>query len=90
MSTRLTTKCSNTGCRWRFHALVLSDQVTFMIKTLHDEHTCIIPVRNQNLNSNTMWIIENFRGKLRANPDMSYELMQNELMEKWSVKVHVW
>ena len=89
-STRLTAKCSSTGCPWRFHASVLSDQVTFMVKTLHDEHTCIRPLRNENLNSNTKWIVEKLRGKLRADPDMSYELMQHELMGKWGVEVPVW
>ncbi|KAL0346066.1 UNVERIFIED_CONTAM: hypothetical protein Sradi_4437900 [Sesamum radiatum] len=39
--TRVTCKCAANGCSWRIHASRLSDGVTFAIKSLKAEHTCV-------------------------------------------------
>ncbi|KAF2298341.1 hypothetical protein GH714_022561 [Hevea brasiliensis] len=82
-SVRLIAKCSSEDCLWKFHASILSDKITFMVNSLIDEHKCMRHLVNQNYNSNTKWIIEKLKGKLRADPYMSYDLMQHELLEKW-------
>lgn len=60
------------------------------IKSLQEEHTCVRTMGNQNSNCTTKWIVGKLKDKLRADPDMSYELMQHELLEKWGLEVPMW
>lgn len=61
-----------------------------MIKTLNDTHTCMGPTDNKNSNSRTKWILEKLMNFLRADCDMSYEIMHQILIEKWGIEVPLW
>ncbi|KAF2286076.1 hypothetical protein GH714_010191 [Hevea brasiliensis] len=87
---RITTTCATEGCDWGFLTSILADDMTFMLKTLNNVHSCMRPLDNKNLNSTTRWIVEKLMSFLRANPDMSYELMQHHLLEKWGVDALIW
>lgn len=55
-----------------------------MIKTYHEEHTCIRPIDNHNINHISIWIANKLKSSLRVEANMSYDLMLNELRENWS------
>ncbi|XP_071690280.1 uncharacterized protein [Rutidosis leptorrhynchoides] len=39
--TRFTTRCKQIKCKWRIHASILQDRITFQVKSLVEPHTCI-------------------------------------------------
>lgn len=63
-------------------ASFLADNVTLMVNTYQEEHNCIRPVDNHNINHTSAWIANKLKSSLRANLDMSYDLMLNELRKK--------
>ena len=78
--------CMVDNCNWRMHASCLSENVTFMVKTMSCEHICIISAENNNPNENTKWIAEKLKEFLEVDPKMSYDLMEKEMKEKWRIK----
>lgn len=58
---RLTLTCASVGRPWIFHASIFVDEMTFVITSLQDEHTCVKPLGNKNSNSTAKWVI----GKLK-------------------------
>ncbi|KAJ1429263.1 Zinc finger, PMZ-type, partial [Sesbania bispinosa] len=84
--TRVTTICEAEGCPWRIHASTTPDGATFMIKSVNNVHTC---VRNSMKNyATSTWIASKLYSSLRADPYMSYNLMKNELKEKYGIEPH--
>ncbi|KAF7810449.1 uncharacterized protein G2W53_037192 [Senna tora] len=62
------------------------DGRAFMIKSYEPSHTCIRQSEKNNITST--WIAEKLKGSLSADPNMSYELMSNELNTKFGVEAH--
>lgn len=87
---RLTIICGSDRCPWRLYATRLADQMTFMIKSLQDKHMCVRPTVHKNSNCTTKWIVKILKEKLIADPDMSYELMQHELLENRGIEAPLW
>ncbi|KAJ1413688.1 Zinc finger, PMZ-type [Sesbania bispinosa] len=84
--TRVTEICEAEGCPWRIHASTTPDGATFMIKSVNNVHTC---VRNSMRNyATSTWITSKLYSGLRADPYMSYNLMKNELKEKYGIEPH--
>ncbi|KAL7231374.1 hypothetical protein ACSBR2_009599 [Camellia fascicularis] len=81
---RLRAHCGSRGCNWRIHASLLPDGLTFKIKSLGPDHTCVRVERNPEATST--WIVEKFIRILKGNPGMTLEAMHNELTEKYGVK----
>ncbi|KAL0286548.1 UNVERIFIED_CONTAM: hypothetical protein Scaly_2789700 [Sesamum calycinum] len=52
--TKVTCKCVADGCSWRIHASPLSDKITFAIKSLKAEHTCVRVKTMKEANSSWM------------------------------------
>ena len=48
---RVTAHCGSDGCQWRIHASPLLDGVTFQVKSLGPDHTCVHVSRNIEANS---------------------------------------
>ncbi|KAF7826730.1 putative transcription factor interactor and regulator CCHC(Zn) family [Senna tora] len=83
---RVTAICASDSCPWRIHASPSQDGRTFMIKSYEPLHTCIRQSEKNNVTST--WIAEKLKGSLNADPNMSYELMSNELSTKFGVEAH--
>ncbi|KAF7842517.1 uncharacterized protein G2W53_004815 [Senna tora] len=83
---RVTAICASDGCPWRIHASPGLDGRAFMIKSYEPSHTCIRQSEKNNITST--WIAEKLKGSLSADPNMSYELMSNELNTKFGVEAH--
>ncbi|KAF7823096.1 uncharacterized protein G2W53_021240 [Senna tora] len=83
---RVTAICASDGCPWRIHASSGLDGRAFMIKSYEPSHTCIRQSEKNNITST--WIVEKLKGSLSADPNMSYELMSNELNTKFGVEAH--
>ncbi|KAK7255963.1 hypothetical protein RIF29_29398 [Crotalaria pallida] len=82
--TRVTARCAADGCCWRIHASPAPDGITFKIKTYTSVHTCIRTSKNSNATST--WIATKLESKLRADPNMSYKSMKQELLDKFGVE----
>ncbi|XP_020978193.1 uncharacterized protein LOC110271560 [Arachis ipaensis] len=83
---RVTAICASEGCPWRIHASPSPDGIAFMIKSYEPRHTCIRKFEKRNANST--WIAKKLKQSLNADPNMSYELMSNELITKFGVEAH--
>ncbi|KAL0384318.1 UNVERIFIED_CONTAM: hypothetical protein Sradi_2826100 [Sesamum radiatum] len=77
--TRVTCKCAADGCSWRIHASPLSDKVTFAIKSLKAEHTCVRVKTMKEANSS--WMSKRLLQVLRENPDMKARGIRHELQK---------
>lgn len=82
---RLIANWATQGCPQRIHASRLANEITFMVKTFQDEHTCIRLIENRNSNTTTKWIAEKMMDSLRVDLEIGYELMNHNLMAKWRV-----
>ncbi|KAJ1376561.1 Transposase, MuDR, plant [Sesbania bispinosa] len=84
--TRVATICEVEGCPWRILASITPDGVTIMIKSVNNVHTF---VRNSMKNyATSTWIASKLHSSLRADPYVSYNLMKNELKEKYGIEPH--
>ncbi|KAK4389214.1 hypothetical protein Sango_2258400 [Sesamum angolense] len=77
--TRVTCKCAADGCSWRIHASPLSDKITFAIKSLKAEHTCVRVKTMKEANSS--WMSKKLLQVLRENPDMKARGIRHELQK---------
>ncbi|KAL7167416.1 hypothetical protein ACSBR2_037970 [Camellia fascicularis] len=68
-------------CEWRIYASPLLDGVTYKIKTLGPDHTCIRVERNTE--ATTSWIAKKFEKTLRGNPGITLEAMHDEIAENY-------
>ncbi|KAK7250678.1 hypothetical protein RIF29_33263 [Crotalaria pallida] len=82
--TRVNARCAADGCCWRIHASPAPDGITFKIKMYTSVHTCIRTSKNSNATST--WIATKLESKLRADPNMSYKSMKQELLDKFGVE----
>ncbi|KAK1260227.1 hypothetical protein QJS04_geneDACA001951 [Acorus gramineus] len=64
---RVTIKCAMHECPRRVHASRLQDGVTFQIKTLHDEHTCINVKKVGSKMASSAWICEKILDSVKSN-----------------------
>lgn len=69
---------------------MLVDKITFIVKTYQKEHTCIRAIDHHNINHICIWIVKKLKSRLSVDLYTSYELMQNELREKWGVELLIW
>ncbi|KAJ1424176.1 Transposase, MuDR, plant [Sesbania bispinosa] len=77
---RVTARCAADGCYWRIHASPAPDGKTYKIKTYNHVHSCIRTSKNSNATST--WIANKLESKLKADPNMSYAIMKQELLDK--------
>ncbi|KAL7205086.1 hypothetical protein ACSBR2_018079 [Camellia fascicularis] len=81
---RVTAHCGSRRCNWRIHASLFPDGLTFKIKSLGPDHTCVRVERNPEATSTG--IVEKFIIILKGNPGMTLEAMHNELTENYGVE----
>ncbi|TXG51713.1 hypothetical protein EZV62_024237 [Acer yangbiense] len=74
---RQTYKCLGDGCRWRAHGSRMIDRMTFMIKTLVDEHEYHRVYNNKE--AKVKWIASKFENLVKINPSIDIKVLVNEI-----------
>ncbi|XP_058747011.1 uncharacterized protein LOC131620001 [Vicia villosa] len=81
---RVTARCVADGCCWRIHASPAPDGLTYKIKSYNPDHSCIRTTKNSNATST--WIAGKLESKLKADPNMSYAGMKQELLDNYGIE----
>jgi len=79
---RFTAVCAVSECEWYIHASVHPDKSTFEIKVYHDKHSCAKTTNNSEVSSN--WIAQKMVAHLRADPNLSYDVIEEHLLTKYA------
>ena len=80
--------CNDEGCKWFVFASWLSDHKTFKIKSLLDDHTCVMSFKNKFVSSK--FIAEKYLGQWRENPDWNFAGMAERLRSDTNVDASKW
>ncbi|XP_059660140.1 uncharacterized protein LOC132306663 isoform X1 [Cornus florida] len=65
---RIRCHCAATSCPWMIHASPLFDKITYQIKTINKEHTCVKESTFREATST--WIAMKFADRIRENPEI--------------------
>ena len=84
---RQTYECTGDGCGWRAHGSVMIDGVTFMIKTLVDQHDCYRIYNNKE--AKVKWISSKFEKLVKCNPSIDVKVIGDLLRENYKVSVDI-
>nr|GEX24730.1 transposase, MuDR, MULE transposase domain protein [Tanacetum cinerariifolium] len=84
---RFTTRCAQLTCRWRIHAAILQDGVTFKVKKLSESHSYIRSNKGCNKCANQGWIASVIKEKLKSDGDVSVTKLKKWLMQHYDVEV---
>ncbi|KAK4385619.1 hypothetical protein Sango_2685900 [Sesamum angolense] len=76
---RVTAHCDGKGCKWRIHASVAPNGISFMIKTYIRKHTCVRVDKNKEATAS--WMTNKLVDVLRENPIMKCRGMRHELQK---------
>jgi hypothetical protein len=85
---RIRVVCKDEGCKWFVFASWLADHKTFKIKSLLDEHTCVMSFKNKFVSSK--FIAEKYVGQWRENPDWNFAGMAERLRSDTNVDASKW
>ena len=86
---KIRASCKSEECKWMVYTLWLnSDQKTFKVKTLHDEHTFAMAFRNKALS--TFVIAKKYLNQWRANLEQSFANFQQQLRDDTSCDGTLW
>ncbi|KAH9681294.1 SWIM-type domain-containing protein [Citrus sinensis] len=79
---RVTALCANKRCKWRIHASLVVDKISFMIKTIKGgAHTCIPIIKNPETTSK--WVAEKLFGAIKSNPGISSSSIASVLLSRF-------
>ncbi|KAK1577047.1 hypothetical protein Q3G72_018627 [Acer saccharum] len=84
---RQTYECTGDGCGLRAHGSVMIDGVTFMIKTLVDQHDCHRIYNNKE--AKVKWISSKFEKLVKCNPSIDVKVIGDLLRENYKVSVNI-
>ncbi|KAK9069470.1 hypothetical protein SSX86_011374 [Deinandra increscens subsp. villosa] len=85
--TRVTAICTNQECKWRIHASVNQDGITFQVKTFVDTHSCIRSNKSGNKLASQGWVASIVKDKLKSDGDVSPTELQKWIMKNYNVDV---
>ncbi|KAK0608510.1 hypothetical protein LWI29_031788 [Acer saccharum] len=84
---RQTYRCIGDGCEWRAHGSCMIDGVTFMLKTLKDQHDCHRVYNNKE--AKVKWIASKFEKLVKSNPNVDVKVIGDLLRENYKVSVDI-
>ncbi|KAL5743441.1 hypothetical protein ACOSQ2_026557 [Xanthoceras sorbifolium] len=84
-SRRITFGCATQGCPWRVHGSPTYDRVTFMLKTLRNEHTCLAVTKNRDVRA--PWLGKKFQGVIQENPGMNIRILHSIVLRTCGLDV---
>ncbi|XP_057246724.1 uncharacterized protein LOC130589472 [Beta vulgaris subsp. vulgaris] len=73
-------------CEWRIHASIMSDDVSWAIKTLRGEHTTCGRLE-ENPMVTSKWLCNKLADEVRGNPDIPVESLQRISMNRYRLRV---
>ncbi|KAL5744179.1 hypothetical protein ACOSQ2_027295 [Xanthoceras sorbifolium] len=82
---RITCVYAADDCQWRVHGSPTYDRVSYMLKTLKDEHNCLSVDTNKDVTSN--WIGEKFKKLIKENPYMNINVLGSIVLRNFGVTV---
>ncbi|GJT72319.1 uncharacterized protein Tco_1031605, partial [Tanacetum coccineum] len=85
--TRVTARCANLKCKWNIHAYIMDDNVTFEVKKLVKEHSCIRSNKGGNRRATQGWIANVVSDKLKFDGDVSVTQLRKWLMKHYNVEL---
>jgi MuDR family transposase len=62
---RVTVACADLECSWRIHASTAEDNVTFIVRTMQQKHSCYEVYRRGNKHATKGWMADYVIGDLR-------------------------
>ncbi|PWA84050.1 transposase, MuDR, MULE transposase domain protein [Artemisia annua] len=80
--TRFTVRCANLKCKWNIHAYIMDDKVTFELKKLVEEHSCIRSNKGGNIHATQGWIANVVSDKLKSD-GIGKEQAYTDTYGKW-------
>nr|XP_043633677.1 uncharacterized protein LOC122604879 [Erigeron canadensis] len=83
---RFTARCKQMGCKWRIHASVMQDNVTFEVKSLVEPHSCTQSRMGGNKCATQGWIADVITDKLRSDGDVSFAELRSWLVKTYNVE----
>ncbi|GJZ23138.1 pentatricopeptide repeat-containing protein, partial [Tanacetum coccineum] len=69
-------------CKWRCYGKMMKDEASFQVRSLVDEHTCVRNFQYGRL-VDYKWIGRNFGDKIRANPQITLDVIVELVMKKY-------
>jgi len=78
-----TQKCFDSRCTFRIHALVLVDNITWIIRSTAGSHVC--PVAEENKMANSRLVVSHLFEDFRSNPNMDGKCIQDIIMRRYEV-----
>ncbi|KAK3229899.1 hypothetical protein Dsin_001780 [Dipteronia sinensis] len=84
---RKTYMCGADGCGWRAHGSCMIDVVTFMLKTLSDQHDCHRVYNNKK--AKVKWIASKFEKLVKSNPSIDVKVIGDLLRESYKLSVDI-
>ncbi|XP_022019508.2 uncharacterized protein LOC110919548 [Helianthus annuus] len=69
--TWVTARCSDLQCKWRIHASVMQDGISFEVKKLVEPHSCTRSNKGANKVATQGWVASVLRHKLKCDGDVS-------------------
>ncbi|KAH9656287.1 SWIM-type domain-containing protein [Citrus sinensis] len=79
---RVTALCANKRCKWRIHASLMVDKISFMIKTIKGgAHMCIPLIKNPETTSK--WVAKKLFGVIKSNPGISSSFIASVLLNRF-------
>ncbi|KAI3670359.1 hypothetical protein L1987_87950 [Smallanthus sonchifolius] len=81
--TRVTARCLDIECKWRIHASVMQDEISFEVKSMLEPHSCTRSKKGANKVATQGWIASVVRDKLKSDGDVKTIDLQ-----KWVKKIY--
>ncbi|KAD7479804.1 hypothetical protein E3N88_02940 [Mikania micrantha] len=85
--TRVTARCIHKECKWRIHASVKQDGITFEVKSFIEAHSCTRSNKGGNKHASQGWIASVISDKLKSDGDVSVKELQKWVMQNYNVDV---
>jgi hypothetical protein len=77
--------CRDPSCNYRVYGRQMNDEQSFEVRSLRPKHSCTRVYKSSIVNS--MWISDKLYDKFKIQPDMPFEVIQDEVKRKWNGEV---
>ncbi|XP_010682934.3 uncharacterized protein LOC104897696 [Beta vulgaris subsp. vulgaris] len=85
---KMEAKCKM-GCEWKVYASWDGQKKSFMVKSVHDQHTCD-RADYENLQAKSRWLAREFLDKFREEPNWPRKSLEKEVLNRFGVKLSKW
>ncbi|KAK2662706.1 hypothetical protein Ddye_001280 [Dipteronia dyeriana] len=82
---RITYGCEANSCLWRVHGSPTSDRITYILKTLTNDHNYLAVPKNRDVTSS--WFGKRFELIIKENPDINIRVLGSVILRQYGVHV---